>query len=108
MLLTGCAAGPDYVRPDVAMPASYKNTVPLDAPAQKDWKLACPADSEPRTPWWEVYGDTQLNALETRVIGANQTVAAAAARFRGVRCVLPYDHPECRIQSVACFIERAL
>jgi NodT family efflux transporter outer membrane factor (OMF) lipoprotein len=88
MLLAGCAAGPDYVRPDVAMPASYKNAIPIDAPAQQGWKLARPADNEPRTPWWEVYGDAQLNALETRVVSANQTVAAAAARFRGARAAV--------------------
>jgi NodT family efflux transporter outer membrane factor (OMF) lipoprotein len=88
MLLAGCAAGPDYVRPEVATPASYKNAVPLDTPAQKDWKLARPADAEPRTPWWEVYGDAQLNALEARVVSANQTVAAAAARFRGARAAV--------------------
>jgi NodT family efflux transporter outer membrane factor (OMF) lipoprotein len=91
--LAGCAAGPDYVRPEVSTPASYKNGVPLDAAARavsssQDWKPAQPADDKPRAPWWEVYGDPQLNALATRVADANQTVAAAAARFRGARAAL--------------------
>lgn len=87
--LAGCAVGPDYVRPEVATPASYKSTIPADAAVSpQDWKPAQPADARPRAPWWEVYGDPQLNALEERVIASNQNVAAAAARFRGARAAV--------------------
>src|SRR4051794_23993128 len=86
VMVAGCTVGPDYVRPDVATPASYKSTVPLDASeASRDWKPAQPADATPRAPWWQVYGDPQLNALEERVVTSNQTVASAAARFRAAR-----------------------
>jgi NodT family efflux transporter outer membrane factor (OMF) lipoprotein len=88
LTLGGCAAGPDYVRPEVATPASYKNGEPLDAPSQQAWKPAQPADGQPRTPWWQVYDDPQLNALEQRILNANQTVAAASARYRGARAVV--------------------
>lgn len=83
-VLAGCTVGPDYVRPDLPVPAAYKSQPSSDA-ASQDWKAAQPADAKPRAPWWEVYGDPQLNALEERVASANQTVAAAAARFRGAR-----------------------
>ncbi|MDR5742960.1 efflux transporter outer membrane subunit [Caballeronia sp. LZ029] len=89
--LAGCTVGPDYVRPDVPVPAAYKSQTPLDLPeaasaaASQDWRPAQPADATPRAPWWQVYGDPQLNALEERVVTANQTVAAAAARYRGAR-----------------------
>ena len=58
------------------------------AASSKDWKPAQPADAKPRAPWWEIYGDPQLNALEEQVATANQTVAAAAARFRGARAAV--------------------
>lgn len=83
--LAGCVVGPDYVRPDVSVPAAYKS---VDAAASKDWKPADPADAKTRAPWWEIYGDPQLNALEEKVASANQTVAAAAARFRGAQAAV--------------------
>ncbi|WP_244816064.1 efflux transporter outer membrane subunit [Caballeronia sp. Lep1P3] len=89
LMIAGCTAGPDYVRPDVAMPAAYKSTVPQGAAASsQDWKSAQPADATPRAPWWQVYGDPQLDALEERVAASNQNVAAAAARFRGARAAV--------------------
>lgn len=93
LMLSGCAVGPDYSKPDVAMPVAYKTAEPADAPVHADtlpqnWKAAQPADATQRAPWWEIYGDPQLNALEERVASANQTVAAASARFRGARAAV--------------------
>ncbi|SAL55348.1 efflux transporter outer membrane subunit [Caballeronia telluris] len=93
LMLAGCVAGPDYVRPDVSTPASYKSIdagvqAGVQAAASKDWKPAQPADAHARAPWWEIYGDAQLNALEEQVASANQTVAAASARFRGARAAV--------------------
>lgn len=87
--MAACTVGPDYVRPEVKTPASYKSAIPAQAVVStQDWKPAQPADAMPRAPWWEVYGDPQLNALEERVIASNQTVAAAAARYRGARAAV--------------------
>lgn len=89
MTMSACTVGPDYVRPEVPTPAAYKSAMPGDAAiSTQDWKPAQPADAAPRAPWWEVYGDPQLNALEERVIVSNQTVAAAAARYRGARAAV--------------------
>lgn len=89
LTLAGCVAGPDYVRPDVSTPATYKSIdAGVQAAASKDWKPAQPADAHARAPWWEIYGDAQLNALEEQVASANQTVAAASARFRGARAAV--------------------
>lgn len=41
VLLAGCAVGPDYHRPDAAIPAAYKEAPP-------GWKLAQPADRADR------------------------------------------------------------
>jgi NodT family efflux transporter outer membrane factor (OMF) lipoprotein len=74
LLLAGCTVGPDYVRPKVETPASYKEAA--------DWKTAAPRDAAPRGNWWEAFGDPGLNALAPQVDVSNQTVAAAAAQVR--------------------------
>ncbi|MDE2117141.1 MAG: efflux transporter outer membrane subunit [Betaproteobacteria bacterium] len=80
LMLTGCAVGPDYHRPDVAMPAAYKEF--------GDWKPAEPKDEAPRGKWWEIYGDTELNALLPQVEISNQNVLAAAAQYRQALALL--------------------
>jgi NodT family efflux transporter outer membrane factor (OMF) lipoprotein len=77
--LAGCTVGPDYVRPKIPVAATYKEF------EGTDWKEAQPSDTTSRGAWWEIYGDAQLNALETQVANANQNVAAAQARFRAAR-----------------------
>ena len=74
LLLSGCAVGPDYHRPDVATPAAYKEA--------GDWKPAEPKDEAPRGNWWEIYGDADLNDLVVQVAISNQNVLAAAAQYR--------------------------
>jgi NodT family efflux transporter outer membrane factor (OMF) lipoprotein len=74
LALSGCMVGPDYVRPTAAVPSAYKET--------PGWKVAQPGDTAPRGPWWEAFGDPDLNALEAQVAISNQTIAAAAARVR--------------------------
>jgi NodT family efflux transporter outer membrane factor (OMF) lipoprotein len=76
--LTGCAVGPNYHRPDVAVPASYKEAPP-------GWKVAQPADHADRGPWWAIYHDAPLNALETQLGQNNQTIAQYAAAYRQAR-----------------------
>ncbi len=72
LALGGCMVGPDYQRPTVAVPAQFKEAAP-------GWKTAQPNDMAARGPWWEVFNDQQLDALETRVNQANQTVAGFVA-----------------------------
>ena len=68
---SGCAVGPDYRRPAVATPAQFKEA--------GDWKLADPRDEVARGPWWNIYQDPTLDALEDRLARSNLTVAAAEA-----------------------------
>lgn len=72
-VLSACAAGPDYQKPDVVMPVSWQ----LEAP----WQQGKPGDSEPKGAWWERFGDAQLNALAQQALAGNQTLAAANARL---------------------------
>jgi NodT family efflux transporter outer membrane factor (OMF) lipoprotein len=73
-LLTACAVGPDYVRPAVETPASFKESA--------GWKTAEPRDQEIRGKWWEIYNDPLLNSLEEQVSISNQNLAQAEARYR--------------------------
>jgi len=73
-LVAGCTVGPDYQRPDVVVPVAYK-----EAPG---WKRAEPRASSPRGPWWQVFGDDELDALASQVEVSNQNVQLAEAQVR--------------------------
>jgi hypothetical protein len=45
------------------------------------WKVAEPKDDLVRSNWWEMLGDSQLNALEEQAGASNQVVAAASPIF---------------------------
>ena len=75
-LLSGCAVGPVYERPVAAAPATWK-----EAPADAGWLPAAPADLLDRGPWWQLFGDTTLDALAERVQVSNQNIAVAVANY---------------------------
>ena len=72
-LLTGCKVGPDYQRPAVATPSDWR------------WKTAEPKDHVPRGEWWQVFGDTNLHALEQQAVADNLDLKAAYARVEQAR-----------------------
>ncbi|MGB6055912.1 MAG: efflux transporter outer membrane subunit, partial [Burkholderiaceae bacterium] len=74
LLLGACAAGPDYVRPEVATPPAFKE--------MQGWKSAQPHDQELHGKWWEMFGDPLLNSLEEQVDISNQNLAQAEAQYR--------------------------
>jgi NodT family efflux transporter outer membrane factor (OMF) lipoprotein len=80
ILFSGCAVGPDYVRPKTAAPDAYKENA--------GWKVAQPRDEIPRGAWWETFNDRQLNALEEQVIISNQNIAVAEAQFREAQALV--------------------
>lgn len=80
ILLGGCTAGPNYVRPAAEVPPAYKET--------PGWKAAQPSDAAPKGKWWEVYQDPQLNSLEEQVSVSNQTIKAAVAQYAEARAAL--------------------
>ena len=79
-MLTACTVGPNYVKPTVETPASYKENA--------GWKVAQPKDDTLRGTWWEIFNDPQLNALEAQLDISNQNVAAAEAQFREARALV--------------------
>ncbi len=75
-----CAVGPDYHRPEAvaSMPKAYTES-------GRAWKTAAPQAEVPKGPWWEAFGDPELNRLEAEAASANQDIQAAAARFAQAR-----------------------
>lgn len=82
LLSAGCALAPEYRRPDVDVPAAYK-----EAPAESAWKVAEPAEALPRGAWWKVFGDPALDALQLRASEANRDLQAALARVDQARAL---------------------
>ena len=76
-VLTGCAIGPNYKRPDTAVTDHYKNPV-AGSPALPD-------------EWWTVFNDPVLNDLEQQVIVSNQNIAQASAAYMQARAVVRQD-----------------
>jgi NodT family efflux transporter outer membrane factor (OMF) lipoprotein len=50
-----------------------------------DWKVATPSDASARGRWWTMFQDPELEALETQVSAANQSLKAAFARLEEAR-----------------------
>jgi len=80
-LVAGCAVGPAYQRPDVETPIAFKE-------GRGEWVRAVPADTLERGPWWELFGDAELNALTSQVEVSNQNVAAAVAQYAQARALV--------------------
>jgi len=77
-----CAVGPKYQRPVMPAPTAFHESLPTG------WTEAQPGDSAPRGRWWEVFGDSALDALESQVSISNQNVLAAEAQFRAARAAV--------------------
>jgi NodT family efflux transporter outer membrane factor (OMF) lipoprotein len=80
LALTACTVGPNYVRPSVETPASYKET--------KEWRKSEPADNVIKGAWWNIFSDPQLDALEEQVDISNQNIIMAEAQFRQARALV--------------------
>jgi NodT family efflux transporter outer membrane factor (OMF) lipoprotein len=75
LCLMACAVGPDYHKPKVEIPDSFKEGV--------DWQRAQanPQGSLSST-WWLEYHDDQLSKLVDQALKANQSILAAEAAYR--------------------------
>ena len=79
-LLASCAVGPDYQRPNFQTTENYKE--------QSDWKPTEPNDAMSRGPWWKIFKDEQLAALEAKIQISNENVKAAAAAVDQARALV--------------------
>ena len=78
LAVDACSFAPTYKIPDSAPAAdSYKEI--------SDWKAAEPQDHGISGPWWEIFQDPSLDALESKAGAANQDLKAAYARLQQAR-----------------------
>lgn len=74
LALCGCMVGPDYRRPQTALPGAYGGLPAANAGATSD---AVPA----RADWWRLYGDPTLDELVATALADNLDVAVAVAKI---------------------------
>lgn len=80
VLLTGCAVGPDYVRPDVRMPERFAGQAAVEGR-----QAAASADL---AAWWTGFGDPQLTRYVALALEQNLDLAQASARVAQARAGL--------------------
>jgi NodT family efflux transporter outer membrane factor (OMF) lipoprotein len=70
-----CLLGPKYHAPTPPTPAAtnYKEST-VNFQDTEGWKVANPQDAKLRGKWWEIFNDTELNALEEQVDINNQNI----------------------------------
>ncbi|MFA7680592.1 MAG: TolC family protein, partial [Pigmentiphaga sp.] len=80
LLLSACAVGPDYHRPDISLGQTFKH--------EEGWKLAAPQDDLPRGAWWANYQDPVLNQLMEQIEASNLTLEQSRAQIRQAQASL--------------------
>ena len=75
LAVTACKVGPDYTKPDLAVPATYAGAQAALPPGQ----TIDPAR------WWEAFRDPVLTGLIDRALRDNPDMAVAASRVRQAR-----------------------
>ena len=78
-MIGACSLAPPLKTPQVPTTEAYKEIGP--------WTVAQPADRLPRDSWWALYGSTELDDLQKRLIDGNPTLAAALANYAQARAV---------------------
>ena len=126
LVLPGCFLAPHYKRPAIETPPAYKeaasavmpqtatpvssSTGTATAAGNVQWKMANPKDTLAHGPWWQMFGDPQLNQLEQQVLVSNQNIKQAEAQYRQARAFVsevrvrlpadgrdgPFHHPQLR------------
>jgi len=74
LLTSGCTVGPNYKRPTVAVPGSYRGTITDEA---SQTQLAALGDQK----WWGIFQDEQLRMLISTALTQNYDSRIAASRL---------------------------
>jgi len=75
-LLGGCMLGPNYKRPELAMPVTWRDH---GAPPTQD--AVAVAENLANTPWWELFRDPKLQELIRIALVENQDLMIAVERI---------------------------
>ena len=76
VIVSGCRVGPEYKRPDLAPPATYRGAA-----------AAAAAESLADVPWWLVFDDPALQGLLRDAIANNPDLRLAVARVTEARAL---------------------
>jgi NodT family efflux transporter outer membrane factor (OMF) lipoprotein len=89
VMLSGCAVGPKYHPPAPPQPPApdYKES-PTQFKENEGWTVAQPSDSKLRGKWWEIFNDSELNALEEQLDINNQNIKQFFENFMEARAVV--------------------
>jgi len=83
VLLSGCAVGPNYQRPNLNVPTVYRS-------AESSADQASIAD----LPWWEVFNDLQLKELVQTALNNNYDLQIAVTRIEQSRQIAAQAHAQ--------------
>ena len=79
LTLSGCLLGPDYQRPELALPAQYNAPEPsVTSAASAGGAAQAPVNAQ----WWALFGDATLNQLVQAASQDNSDIQIALARIR--------------------------
>jgi NodT family efflux transporter outer membrane factor (OMF) lipoprotein len=94
IFVAGCMVGPKYVKPNTPLAPAFKEQPPESFKESNGWIPAQPGDQGLRGKWWEIFGDSQLNALEEEVTLSNQDLKVAEARLRQARATIRFNRSQ--------------
>jgi NodT family efflux transporter outer membrane factor (OMF) lipoprotein len=88
LMLSGCVVGPKYHPPAPPAPAPAYKESPTQLNETGDWTVAQPADAKLRGKWWEIFNDSELNALEEQLDINNQNIKQFFENFMEARAIV--------------------
>ncbi len=92
LVTTGCVVGPNYKRPKIDVPVTYRGAPQQEAPQteQNPPQQASPSSEKSfgDQHWWEVFQDPQLQDLIRTALKQNYDLRIAAARILQARAQL--------------------
>ncbi len=83
LLITSCAVGPDFQKPEVEAPVDYEYSKVLQVDSSY-------ADSLINLQWWKLFNDPLLDTLVHVALQDNKNILIAASRMEQARASLGY------------------
>jgi multidrug efflux system outer membrane protein len=99
LLLAACSTTPELKAPELLTPSAFKEAQqPVQAADGTSWKVAQPAETQPRGQWWLAFHDPELTSMIDQATAANANLAVAAARVKQARALAGLAESERSIQ----------
>ena len=85
LLMSACAVGPDYRRPELPLPDTYSRGNSAVGPGQVDPGQMVESGQVNLAQWWTNFNDPELTGLVTQALDANLDLKQAIARLTQAR-----------------------